>query len=156
MEVAKPITVDNGSLTERNTRRALTRKNAVWISVAFNTLVWIYFWVAFAAAAVPFEPHPEGADVPYSPVTVFGHSIGLTGPLTAYPFFRVVGSIQLPTMAVLGGVRGLVAPKLTRDAGLIGTDLGGFFMLSTMVLSYVQWYLVGRTIVWVREALRKH
>ncbi len=108
--------------------------------------MWLFFWICFALVAEPFNPHPQGAHVPVSPITVWGYSIGLVDQLEDYLFVKVVFTLEMPSALLVGLVRNLFFKNVTRDWMFAGIDLGAYVIILTMIVSFLQWYAIGRTL----------
>ena len=106
-----------------------------------NLCLWIYFWIAFAQASYPFrrDPlgHPAGAGYTFA-----GHSIGIMESSFTHPFFNLTFWVELPAFAVARVGQNLLFPHVTGDQFFAGISEGGWRLLTIVVLSFAQWYLV--------------
>lgn len=134
---------------------ASARKRYVLAALTVNCATWVYFWISFLLHARPYTPTPEGFHAPLSPVTVFGYSIGLLNQLSEYFFMNVTLIAEFPSFLLAGALRVVLFPEVTRDWSFAGTDLGGYFILAVMLLSFLQWYCIGRVLAWLIPKLRK-
>lgn len=127
----------------------------VYYFMGANLLVWVYFWISFALYAEPYDPHPQGAHFPLSPVTFWGYSMGLTTRVFDYPFGRAMFWLQLPSVLLVGFFKNLFFGHVTQDWTYAGIDIGGYTFIALMVVSFLQWYAVGRIILWIRSKSRR-
>jgi hypothetical protein len=138
-------------------------------ALAFNALFWLYFWISFALAAEPYDPHPQGAHFPTNPLTVWGYSIGLVERLSDHVSWILVMIVQFPSLVAATLFRhvGFVIAKHTFDPSspapfpftqgwtLAGIDTLGWVVITTMLISFLQWYLIGRLVSWAWRRFRK-
>lgn len=127
----------------------------VFYSLGANLLVWIYFWISFSIYAEPYDPHPQGADFPMSPVTFWGYSMGLTTRVFDYPFGRLMLWIQLPSVLAVGLIMNLLFGQVTQEWTYAGIDVGGYTFIALMFVSFLQWYVVGRIFAWAAKKFRR-
>ena len=115
-----------------------------------NVCLWIYFWTAFAYSSYPFRPDPFGhpAGTGY---TFWGHSIAVVESGLVYPFFRVAFYVDFPAFALGTLIAQTFWPHLDINGFFAGISGGGWLLLGVMVLSFLQWYLIG----WLGQALWK-
>jgi hypothetical protein len=113
-----------------------------------NLCFWIYFAISFAHASYTFKHNPWGhpAGAGY---TFFGHSIGLVESPFTHRFFQVMFSVEFPSFAVARLGQNLLLPEVTGDQFFAGISEGGWRVLATVLLSFLQWYLVG----WVGQKI---
>ncbi len=113
-----------------------------------NLCLWIYFGIAFAHASYPFrrDPwgHPAGAGFTFA-----GHSIGIVESPFKYLFFKLVFWIEFPSFVLDRGAENLLFSHLTSDRFFAGISVEGWSLLTIVLLSFLQWYLVG----WVGQNL---
>jgi hypothetical protein len=113
-----------------------------------NLCFWIYFGIAFAQASYPFQHdpwgHPAGAGYTYA-----GHSIGIIESPFKHSFFNLAFWIEFPSFALARGGQNLLFPHVKGDQFFAGISEGGWRLLTIVLLSFLQWYLVG----WVGQKL---
>jgi hypothetical protein len=108
-----------------------------------NLGLWVYFWIAFAQASQPYDPRPWG----HNPVDVYcfgGHAIGLTKSAFMYPFMELIRWIEFPSFLLVTLIQWAFFSRVSADQFLLGISTGGYKLLVIMVLSFLQWYLVGK------------
>jgi hypothetical protein len=120
----------------------------VKVLLAANLCLWIYFWIAFAHSSYPYRPNPLGHPAGTG-FTFWGHSIAVVEDGLSYPFFRVVYWIEFPTFTLAITLARLFYHPLLFYGFFAGISRGGWFLLTVMVLSFFQWYLIG----WVAQKL---
>jgi hypothetical protein len=110
--------------------------------LAANLCFWIYFAISFAQASYPFKHdpwgHPAGAGY-----TFLGHSIGIVESPFLHPFFNGMFWVEFPSFALARVGENLFFPHVTADQFLAGISEGGWRLLVVVLLSFLQWYLVG-------------
>ncbi len=115
------------------------------VLLAANLGLWIYFWIAFAQASQPYDPRPWG----HPPVDVYclwGHAIGLTRSSFMYPFMALIRWIEFPAFLLATLIQWAFFSRVSADQFLLGISTGGYKLLVIMVLSFLQWYVVGKAI----------
>ncbi|MGD0137103.1 MAG: hypothetical protein ABSE57_34090 [Bryobacteraceae bacterium] len=114
----------------------------VKVLLVVNLCLWIYFWIAFAQASYPFRPDPLGhpAGTGY---TFWGHSIAVVESGFVYPFFKVIFYGEFPSFALATLVVRMFSPHQLINGFFAGISGGGWLLLAVMMLSFLQWYLIG-------------
>lgn len=120
----------------------------VKVLLIVNACLWIYFWFSFARASQPYDPRPWG-HFPIDVSSFWGHAIGLTRSSLTYPFMRIIFWTEFPSFLFVTLVQHAFFAKLSADRFLAGISVGGYKLLAIMLVSFVQWYLVG----WVGQKL---
>jgi hypothetical protein len=102
---------------------------------------WIYFAISFAKTSYPFERdpwgHPAGAGY-----TFLGHSIGVVESPLAHPFYRVMVWVEFPSFVFARLGQNVLFPRF-KDQFFAGISDGGWRLIAILLLSFLQWYLVG-------------
>lgn len=139
------------------TRASSARKS--WIVPVFlllNTVLWVVFWGGFfsESTAYPAPPMPTEGVAASQVVAHRAATCDLAPNRDAYyrasfipnlPSFLVTRVLfNLPT----GGYR---SPKL-----YLGTSVAGYELICWMIVSFVQWCLVGRLISWLLSKRQQH
>jgi hypothetical protein len=121
----------------------LGKATAVLLSA--NLGLWIYFWIAFAQASQPYDPRPWG-HLPVDVYCLWGHAIGLTRPAFMSPFMELIRWIEFPSFVLVTLIRKAFFSGVSADEFLLGISTGGYKLLVIMLLSFLQWYLIGKSI----------
>lgn len=113
-----------------------------------NLCLWIYFGIGFSRAAHPYEPNPLGhpAGTGY---TFWGRSIAVTKSGLKYDFFKTVFYPDMPSFILAVLIARIFDPQLISTRFFAGVSMGGWTIVGAMLLSFVQWYLVG----WLAQKL---
>lgn len=122
--------------------------NLARVLLIANLCLWVYFWIAFAQASYPFRADPLGhpAGTGY---TFWGHSIGVVESGLTYPFFRIMFYAEFPSFALATLTVRVFSPHQLINGFFAGISGGGWLLLAVMLLSFLQWYLLG----WVGQKL---
>ena len=121
------------------------KTKAIGVLLLCNLLFWIYFGIAFAHASYPSSRDVWNYTAPAAPAgyTFFGRSIGVRESAFEHVFFRAMFYTQFPSFAVARLGQDLILPKVTGTDYFAGISEGGWRLLVVMLLSFMQWYLVG-------------
>ena len=108
-----------------------------------NLCLWIYFWIGFAHASYPYQPigrngHPSGTGF-----TFWHYSIGLGESGLVYPFFRMAHYVDFPSFMLAFLSFSVFDPPFAAGGFFLGISEGGWYLISTMIISFFQWYLIG-------------
>jgi len=129
-----------------------------------NGVFWGCFLIYFIHAAKLDDPrfcmdhcHPAYA--------FWGHGVGYNANPFSFPFMRVMATIHLPSYVVtklaenaltgepmgrlLSGVYFPGNPNLSGGVVFFGISLDGYQLLFTMLLSFVQWFLIVKSLAWL-------
>jgi hypothetical protein len=114
----------------------------VQVLLVANLCLWIYFWIAFTQASYPFRLDPLGhpAGTGY---TFWGHSIAVVESGLVYPFFKVMFYAEFPSFALATSVVRIFSPNQLINGFFAGVSGGGWLLLGVMLLSFLQWSIVG-------------
>jgi hypothetical protein len=116
-----------------------------------NLALWILVWVDLAFRLVPYEPHrPRFEEQP--PVIVFGRRALPLSQMHATSLL-VLEVVQAPSFLA---VRPLVH-VFNRNPGdwdrtFFRISLWSYLLIVVMFVSFLQWYLVGRFVLWLLRA----
>ena len=108
-----------------------------------NLCLWVYVWISFAHESYPFRSNPYGhpAGTGY---TFWGHSIGLLKSEFFHPFVNITHYVDFPSFALATFVVREFSPhQLLFSWFAAGVAGGGWSLLATMLLSFLQWYFIG-------------
>lgn len=107
-----------------------------------NLCLWIYFGIGFSRAAHPYKPNPLGhpAGTGY---TFWGRSIAVTESGLKYNFFKTVFYPDMPSFILSVLIARIFDPQLISMRFFAGVSMGGWTLVGAMLLSFVQWYLIG-------------
>jgi len=110
--------------------------------LAANIGLWIYFVAGFVQSSYPFRSNPLGhpAGTGY---TFWGHSIAVVESGLVYPFFRVLFCAEFPSFLFATLIARAISPDLLINWFFLGISGGGWLLVAVMVVSFVQWYLIG-------------
>jgi hypothetical protein len=119
------------------------RKLLMVILIA-NACLWAYFWLAFAHASQPYDPRPWGHP-PVDPYCFWGHAIGLTTSSLTYPFMKVAFWVEFPAFLAVALFRKAFLSGVSGDTFFAGVSIGGYELIATMLLSFLQWLIFAWT-----------
>jgi hypothetical protein len=127
----------------------------VKLSLIANLCLWVYLWISFALASEPFRPRPLG-HYPVDPYTYWGHTIGLTRSSLTYPFMKVAFCVESPSFLLVALVQHALPNRIIYERIVGGISMRGHELLIVMLLSFLQWYIVGRVIekIWGKRVTR--
>lgn len=128
-----------------NAYRETTTASPILLAIVLNCVFWIYFWFAFAGT------HPNDhfwGDHPVDPYIVLGHAIGLSTNPLSYGFMKAMFWVEFPSFCVATMIQMLLA-KVDVTSLFFGISLNGYRLMVTMLLSFLQWYLIGRFLYWL-------
>lgn len=134
-------------MSEKNTFRRMVSVQKVLLVA--NLCLWIYFWIAFVQVSYPFRPDPLGHPTG-SGYTFWGHSIAVAESPLVHPFFRAVFYPGFPSFALATWIAQVFSPHLLLNGFFAGISGAGWLLLGIMLLTFIQWFLVGRlvTMLW--------
>jgi hypothetical protein len=138
-------------------RRTLPKCSGKYLSLILlsNFLLWVYFAVSFAHAAYAYQPdligEPNGTGF-----TFWGRSLALVESGFKYPFFRITVYVEFLSYAVIIMFTKLFDPNLSSDCLFWGISEGGWNLVGTMLLSFVQWYFACRIFQWFWNKRKDH
>jgi hypothetical protein len=152
-----------------------------WLSISSGVLLlncafWVYFWACFASSSLPNDGR-HCVDHCLDPYVFFGHGIGLNFNPLALPFMKQMVWVQMPSFSVATVIQNalpgqhsqwlLFSPPDQPDFRLfpgnydgsggkmlLGISINGYRLLATVLLSFVQWFLIARMLTWLILKLR--
>jgi hypothetical protein len=114
-----------------------------------NLCLWVYFWMSFLDVAYPFRPNPLGHPAGTG-ITFFGRSIAVVESPSRYRFIRIVFWINLPAVA---SVFPLAHRLFSYQGFWLGLSEDAWLLLLVMVISFLQWYAIGRLLHGLRKRI---
>ena len=125
-----------------------TVKTTVTLLLLANLLFWVFFWVDFSRRLVPYREHPPAFEE-VLPVFVFGGK-ALPPEQMRAPSLWLMQRVQMPSfLAVRPVVHKLNQKPSTWEKTFWGISPWGYLLIAVMLLSFLQWYLVGRCVAWL-------
>jgi hypothetical protein len=109
--------------------------------MAANCAFWVYFWVAFAKASQPYDPHPW-SHVPIEPYSYWGHAVGSTVSIYGHAFMRIAFWAELPSFGLVNITMRALFGRVPADHFWAGISFPGYKLLAVMVVSFLQWFLI--------------
>ena len=120
--------------------RAKARRLSIRFALLLNTGLWLWFWASFFVASRPY-PQPVLASGDAIPANVvFYREGGVEGSLAPPTTVQIA---NLPSWFVAHSFGSSAAERwpVLMDKLFLGCSMGGYIVLGTMCLSYLQWYL---------------
>jgi hypothetical protein len=120
-----------------------------------NVTVWAVFWGSFFAesTAYPQVPTPSEGVAAAQVVAHRAADHDLTPNRDIY--YRVSFIPNLPSFLVTRVLFNIPTQGYRSPVLHFGTTVSGFELIFWMVLSFLQWYLVGKVIAWLLDRRRK-
>ena len=120
--------------------------------VLANAVFWLAFAVYFIANSYPYQPHQKLFEEESPPYVFLGRAF----PFDEYvsPFMRTTRFIEAPSFSAATPVFWYFDSRhIDADHLYAGVDVGGYYLISVCLLSFAQWYLIGRLIDHTRRRL---
>jgi hypothetical protein len=117
-----------------------------------NCLFWLIFAIDFRSRTYPYKPHPPVFEEQAPPYIFWGrafptfeylNSVMRTAHLVQWPSFYAAIPLNFYFSR-----RGIVV-----DHQYGGISVGGYYLVAVCLLSFLQWYLIGLFIDWIRHRL---
>lgn len=108
-----------------------------------NAAFWLFFAVNFALVNKPYKPHVKHFEEESPPYIYWGHALPFE-QFTA-PFVRAAHLVEMPSFYAAApfnlycSYRGIFVDNL-----YFGISEGGYYLILVCLISFLQWYLVGR------------
>jgi hypothetical protein len=118
-----------------------------------NLCLWVYFLEAFAQTSQRYDARPWGHP-PVEPYSFWGHAVGLTISIFSYTFMKITYWVEIPSFAFVTVTMRILFGRLPSDQLVAGVSLPGYKLLAVMIISFLQWYLIGGMIqkLWQKRA----
>jgi hypothetical protein len=118
-----------------------------------NAVFWLIFGTNFALKSYAYTQHTKVFEEESSPYILWSRAF----PFNEYmsPLMRATRVVQWPSFYAATPVnlyfshRGIVVDQL-----YWGISVGGYYLICVCLLSFLQWYLVGLFLVYLRARLR--
>ncbi len=118
-----------------------------------NGIFWLIFVIYFAAESHPYIPHKPAFEEELPGYTYFGRALSIEAEYMGL-FLKVTRLVQWPSFFVTRpffwyfNSRGIVVDHL-----YLGISVGGYYLILVCSVSFLQWYLIGRFVDWVKRRL---
>ena len=134
--------------------KAFDRNRIVTTVFVINVVFWVLFAVNAWSKAVPFTDRlPDFEEILPSfkigtwavPAEMESRSI----------FFRTVFTVYFPSYGPIAGMTNWIRDNRSWDDRIGPISIGSYVLIGTMILSFIQWYIVAILIRQTIAALRK-
>ena len=133
--------------------RFLAHLSFAKLLILANVAFWLVFGVLFVVKSYPYEPHKPVFEEEFPALTYFGRALPVQQQYMG-GLMRTTQFVQRPSFYAARpffwyfNSHGIVVDHL-----YWGISVGGYYLLLVCLLSFLQWYLVGLSIDWVRRRL---
>jgi len=118
-----------------------------------NGILWIMFFILFAFKGHPYKPHRPSFEEELPGYSYFGRALPIENEYMG-PFLRTSRFVQGPSFyAGRPYFWYFNSHGITVDRLYGGVSVGGYYLLVVCLLSFLQWYLVGLLIDYVRKRI---
>lgn len=118
-----------------------------------NLVFWAWFWIEVTSMVVPYEWPPLTMDFDPPAYVWFGYAVP---PSMHFELpFRLMDRVQMPAnllsrYAIWGFLDWWVSGQyVVRGKTIAGTSEVGYIVFATMILSFIQWYVIGVGLNWL-------
>lgn len=131
--------------------RMISGLSVAALAVLGNALFWLVFSILFAVGSYPYQPHRPRFEEISAAYIFFGRTLKLldTGTRVGLSplFLRVTYFVQWPSAySARPFFWYFNRHNISVDQQYFGISVGGYFLLLVCLLSFLQWYLMGRTV----------
>lgn len=124
------------------------KRPIILIILLLDVVFWGLLAINIGVRAVPFiDRKPEFEE--QLPLFKFGRWAVPVAMTEKSPLFRMVYSVHLPSYRLSIGLMERMNPEKTWGTRLGALSIGAYVLISTMILSFLQWYLVGAFLAWM-------
>lgn len=128
------------------------------IVLGINIIFWAWFWIEVVSALVPYQRTPVTFEYDPPSFVWFGYAVPPSEQYDFLPFW-LMDRVQMPANLLSRyAIWGLLdwrasGEYIFRGETFAGTSPVGYIVFSTMIVSFVQWYVVGRVLSWLASKL---
>lgn len=120
------------------------RERIVRYFLVANLALWVLMWVTLLLHARRYSYNGEPIEGPYPWQVVFGWALSPTLDPMRYLGYRLVFIANFPSYLVTKICFNVAFHGQRSPVQYLGTTVGGYELLAWMILSFVQWYAIGR------------
>jgi hypothetical protein len=134
--------------------RSLGRFSFARLLTLANVVFWVVFAVFFVVKAFPYQPHKPVFEERSPEFIYFGRALSILENEQVSPLMKTTLLVQKPSFYAARpffwyfNSRGITADRQYR-----GVSVGGYYLLLVCLLSFLQWYLAGFLIDFLRRRL---
>jgi hypothetical protein len=121
--------------------KTLGRNPIAKIVLGLNLLFWIVFIVAVGIKAVPFTDHPPEFEEEL-PAFKFGRWAMPVEMESQSVLLKTIYTVYFPSYRPLAGVTNWITTEKTWVDRIGPLSIGSYVLVGTMLLSFIQWYVV--------------
>jgi hypothetical protein len=119
-----------------------------------NACLWLILRVFFVLKSYPYIPHKPIFEERSPELIYFGRALSYLENEKMIPLIRTIRLVQLPSFYAASPFNLLFSRRgMAVDQLYWGISVGGYYLLLVCLLSFVQWYLVGVLIDYIRPFL---
>jgi len=117
-----------------------------------NSLLWLAAGIDLANNSIPYTPTPPSLDQDSPRYVIFGWRNTRDAFATGLKVYHAALWPNLPSLWMVS----VLGPKEVNTERLFWrTSVGGYKLLAVAILSFAQWYIVGRLVVWLLQRLKR-
>lgn len=117
-----------------------------------NASLWLIFLVFFMFKSHPYTPHKPIFEERSPELIYFGRALSYLENEQMIPLIRTIRLVQLPSFYAASPFNSFFSRRGTSVDHLYwGISLGGYYLFLVCLLSFVQWYLLGFLIDYIRR-----
>jgi hypothetical protein len=150
MRFERQIQREDRRLNMTTTTRVSSSKSRriVLLLLAVNAVLWAIFWVGFFSNSVAYPKMQTPGEGAYVTDVVSHRAISPERPLDLQMFYRASFIPNLPSFLVTRVLFNIPTHRNRPPDLYLGTTVAGYELLCWMIFSFLQWYLIGRAVVW--------
>jgi len=119
-----------------------------------NVVFWVVFAVFFAVKTYPYQPHKPVFEERSPEFIYFGRALSILENEQVSPLMKTTLVVQKPSFYAARPLFWYFNSRgITVDRQYRGVSVGGYYLLLVCLLSFLQWYLVGFFIDYLRRRL---
>ncbi len=117
-----------------------------------NALFWLIFGVFFAFKSQPYRPHKPVFEERAPDLIYFGRALSYLENEQMMPLVRTTLLVQWPSFFVARPLNWCFSRRgIVVDHRYWGISVGGYYLIVVCLLSFLQWYLFGLFIDYLRR-----
>jgi hypothetical protein len=130
------------------------RKAIVPLLIGFNTVLWIALWANFCLNSTHLQRADMQSDDSYIVLVVLHRAASPAIYSSRNWSYGGAFVANLPSYFITHIVFNLAFGTVRNPQLYLGTTVAGYELMCWMIVSFLQWYLVARLLIWTGAALQ--
>jgi hypothetical protein len=130
------------------------RNRFVYVVLGVNAALWVIQWYGFFSRSTPYPTVRIPNEGPYIWQVIAHRAVSPDIALSRYASYQAAFIPNLPSFLVTTVIFNAIFAGQRSPELYLGTTVGGYELVSSMLVSFFQWYLFARLLIWLGKKVK--